>query len=75
MKDEEFEYQVLVNHEEQYSLWPTFKAIPPGWRQVGPIGSKETCLAYVESVWTDIRPLSVRRSLDEAAARRERLRH
>ena len=75
MKDEEFEYQVLVNHEEQYSLWPTFKAIPPGWRQVGPIGSKDACLAYVDSVWSDIRPLSVRRSLEEAKASLECTRH
>ncbi len=75
MKDEQIEYQVLVNHEEQYSLWPTFKTIPPGWRQVGPTGSKEICVAYVESVWTDIRPLSVRRNLEEAEVGRERTRH
>jgi MbtH protein len=63
MDEEDFEYQVLVNHEEQYSLWPIFKAIPTGWRQVGPIGDKQDCLAYVESVWTDMRPLSLRRSM------------
>jgi MbtH protein len=63
MDEEDFEYQVLVNHEEQYSLWPTFKAIPTGWRQVGPIGNRQDCLAYVESVWTDMRPLSLRRSM------------
>jgi MbtH protein len=70
MDDEDFEYQVLVNHEEQYSLWPTFKAIPNGWRQVGPIGSKQACLDYVEATWTDIRLLSVRRRLAEAKAAR-----
>ena len=70
MNEDDFEYQVLVNHEEQYSLWPTFKAIPNGWSQVGPIGSKQECLAYVEKVWADTRPLSVRRRLAEAKAAR-----
>lgn len=54
------QYQVLVNHEEQYSLWPLDKAPPVGWRQTGPTGSKETCLAYVNATWTDMRPLSLR---------------
>jgi len=48
-------------------LWPTFKEIPNGWRQVGPIGSKQDCLAYVESVWKDMRPLGVRQRLFESA--------
>lgn len=68
MDDDRFEYQVLVNHEEQYSLWPTFKQIPNGWRQVGPTGSKQECLDYVERVWTDITQLSVRKQLAEADA-------
>ena len=71
MDDDHFEYQVLVNHEEQYSLWPTFKEIPNGWRQVGPIGTKEGCLAYVEEVWKDITPLSVRRQLEEGKAKKQ----
>lgn len=75
MDDDRFEYQVLVNHEEQYSLWPTFKEIPNGWRQVGPIGTKQECLAYVEEVWTDMRPLSVRKQLAEAEATRKRKAH
>jgi MbtH protein len=66
---------VLVNHEEQYSLWPTFKEIPNGWRQVGPIGTKAECLAYVEEVWTDIPPLSVRKQRDAAAASRKAKAH
>jgi MbtH protein len=61
------EYLVLVNEEEQYSLWPAFKEIPEGWRQVGPTGSKEICLAFVKKTWTDMRPLSVRRQAEEAA--------
>ncbi len=71
MDDERFEYTVLVNHEEQYSLWPTFKDIPNGWRQVGSVGTKAECLAWVEEVWTDITPLSVRKQLEEAKAQRE----
>lgn len=65
------EYMVLVNEEEQHSLWPSFKMIPPGWRQVGPVGTKEACLIYVEEVWPDITPLSERTSLAEAKAERE----
>jgi MbtH protein len=70
MNEDNFEYQVLVNHEEQYSLWPTFKEIPNGWRQVGPIGTKQECLDYVEQVWIDMRPLTVRRQIAEAEAAR-----
>ena len=65
MTEEDFEYQVLVNHEEQYSLWPTFRDIPNGWKQVGPIGTKQVCLDYVNEVWTDITPLSVRKRMAE----------
>ena len=71
MDDERIEYQILVDHEEQYSLWPGFKDIPNGWQQVGPVGNKEACLAWIEEVWTDITPLSVRRQLEEAASARK----
>ena len=54
---------VLVNQEEQYSLWPQYKAIPAGWRAVGPQGSKEECCKYVDAVWTDMRPLSLRKRM------------
>lgn len=70
MDDERFEFMVLVNHEEQHSLWPTFKEIPLGWKQVGPVGTKAECLAYVEEAWPDITPLSVRKALAEARAKR-----
>jgi len=53
-------YTVLVNHEEQYSLWLKSQPIPKGWRATGQEGSKEACLAYVGEVWTDMRPLSLR---------------
>lgn len=53
-------YVVLVNHEEQYSLWLQGKDVPLGWSAVGKPGSKEECLAYVGQVWTDMRPKSLR---------------
>ena len=53
-------YKVVVNHEEQYSIWPLKKEVPAGWREVGKQGLKEECLAYIEEVWTDMRPLSIR---------------
>jgi MbtH protein len=58
-------YQVVVNDEEQYSIWPADRELPPGWRAVGPRGYKAECLAYIEQVWTDMRPLSLRRALGE----------
>jgi MbtH protein len=58
-------YEVVMNHEEQYSIWPSYKAIPAGWRAVGKSGPKSECLAYIEEVWTDMRPLSLRRALGE----------
>jgi MbtH protein len=60
-------YTVLVNAEEQYSLWPQDLAIPAGWRGVGKVGSKQECLDYVQSVWTDMRPLSLRQAMSAAA--------
>jgi MbtH protein len=62
-------YRVVVNHEEQYSIWPDFKEIPLGWTAVGRTGTKDECLAYIKEVWTDMRPLSLRRRMeaDEAA--------
>jgi len=53
-------YKVVVNHEEQYSIWPLKKEVPAGWREVGKQGLKEECLEYIEEVWTDMRPLSIR---------------
>lgn len=59
-------YIVLINDEEQYSLWLKGKNIPEGWRAVGKEGSKEECSQYVDEVWTDMRPLSLRRKMDAA---------
>jgi MbtH protein len=66
--DEATVFVVLVNDEDQYSLWPRFKEIPAGWKQVGPTGSKEECLKFVEANWTDMRPRSLREA-KEAASR------
>lgn len=63
------DYQVVVNAEEQYSIWPAVKAVPPGWRAVGVTGPKQECLAHIEEVWTDMRPLSLRRWMQEQATR------
>jgi MbtH protein len=54
-------YRVVVNGEEQYSIWPDYKEIPAGWRDVGKQGTKAECLAYIKEVWTDMRPASLRR--------------
>lgn len=59
-------YAVVINHEEQYSIWPVKKGAPPkGWKPVGFEGTRARCLAYIEEVWTDMRPLSLRRKMEE----------
>jgi len=60
-------YKVVVNHEEQYSIWFADRENPVGWADAGKRGTKAECLAYVEEVWTDMRPLSLRRWMEEAA--------
>jgi MbtH protein len=61
-------YKVVVNHEEQYSIWPDYKEMPLGWIHVGKTGRKPECLAYVKEVWTDMRPLSLRKKMEQDAA-------
>lgn len=61
---------VVVNHEEQYSIWPADREPPAGWTRVGKSGTKAECLAYIEEVWTDMRPLSLRKQM-EADAQKE----
>jgi MbtH protein len=61
-------YHVVVNHEEQYSIWPEYKDIPNGWRAVGNSGLKQHCLDYIKNVWTDMRPLSLRKHMEQAAS-------
>ncbi len=63
--DEDYKvYKVVVNHEEQYSIWPVDKENPSGWRDAGKQGQKAECLEYIEEVWTDMRPLSLRQKME-----------
>ena len=65
-------YQVVMNHEEQYSIWPSDRENAPGWSNAGKSGSRAECLAYIKEVWTDMRPLSLRKKMEEDAARASR---
>jgi len=60
-------YKVVVNQEEQYSIWPVDRENPLGWEDRGPSGSKDECLAYINEVWTDMQPLSLRKQMEEVA--------
>jgi uncharacterized protein YbdZ (MbtH family) len=60
-------YKVVVNHEEQYSIWPAHRENPLGWRDGGKEGPKAECLGYIKEVWTDMRPLSLRKKMEEMA--------
>ena len=60
-------YKVVVNHEEQYAIWLEHKQLPNGWTLAGKTGSKADCLAFIKEAWTDMRPLSLRKKLDELA--------
>jgi MbtH protein len=64
--EDQVRYKVVVNHEMQYSIWFADRENPPGWEDAGREGPKEDCLAYIEEVWTDMRPLSLRKRMDEA---------
>ena len=59
-------YKVVLNHEEQYSIWPAERANPLGWGDAGKSGPKAECLAYIKEVWTDMRPLSLRKQMEAA---------
>ena len=66
--DEEYKslYKVVLNHEEQYSIWPADRENPLGWKDEGKSGTKRECLSYIKEVWTDMRPLSLRKKMEEA---------
>jgi MbtH protein len=53
-------YRVVVNGEEQYSIWFAERELPAGWRAEGTEGSRAECLAHIDAVWTDMRPRSLR---------------
>ena len=65
-------YKVVINHEEQYSIWPYLPPVPEGWKDAGFEGSKHECLHYIEEVWTDMRPLSLRKRMDELEKEEEK---
>ena len=58
-------FKVVINHEEQYSIWSSEKPIPKGWKAVGFEGNREACMSYIEEVWTDMRPLSIRDAIKD----------
>ena len=60
-------YKVVVNHEEQYSIWPAERQNALGWKDAGKSGTKTECLEFIKEVWTDMRPLSLRKKMDQAA--------
>lgn len=57
-------FTVVVNDEEQYSIWPSHKPMPRGWRSAGKEAGKAECLRYIDEVWSDMRPRSLRRKMD-----------
>jgi MbtH protein len=59
-------YKVVVNHEEQYSIWFADREAPAGWHEIGKSGPKSECLAHIKEVWTDMRPLSLRKQMEQA---------
>lgn len=61
-------YKVVINHEEQYSIWFAERDNPLGWKDVGKSGTKQECLGYIKEVWTDMRPMSLRQKMDKAPA-------
>lgn len=57
-------YRTVMNHEDQYSIWTANRELPAGWRAEGVTGTKQECLAYIEQVWVDMRPRSLREKMD-----------
>ncbi|MBO4204431.1 MbtH family protein [Micromonospora echinofusca] len=58
-------FKVVVNDEEQYSLWPVHRTPPNGWREDGASGTRDECLDHIRNVWQDMRPLSLRRHMGD----------
>jgi len=59
-------FKVVLNHEEQYSIWPVERENPQGWRDAGKSGPKQECLDFIRDEWTDMRPLSLRQKMESA---------
>jgi MbtH protein len=69
-ENENGDYLVLVNDEGQYSLWPAFLDVPFGWKTTGPHGTRSACIGWIDKNWTDMRPLSLVRQMEEDARER-----
>lgn len=63
-------YNVVINDEEQYSIWPKARELPAGWHLAGKEGTRQECLAHIDEVWTDMRPASLRRRMEQAEGSR-----
>ena len=63
--EDDFLYDVVINEQEQYSIWPADREKPLGWKRVGKTAQKAECLAYIKEVWTDMRPLSLRKRMEQ----------
>lgn len=70
--DAEGEFLVLVNHERQYSLWPSKMVVPPGWDATGPRGDRQVCLEWINKNWTDMRPLSLQGETEQDARQQDK---
>jgi len=64
-------YKVVVNHEEQYSIWPVDRENALGWTDEGKSGTKEECLSHIKEVWNDMRPLSLRKKMEKMAQNKQ----
>ncbi len=71
-RDDTTIYRVIINHEEQYSIWPADREIPLGWSDAGKSGLKQECLDYIHEVWTDMRPRSLREKMEQYERERSR---
>jgi MbtH protein len=67
MQDDENTYRVVMNDEEQYSIWWADRELPKGWHEEGTKGSKEACLAHIDRVWVDMRPRTLRERMSQNA--------
>jgi MbtH protein len=70
LEDNSLRYTAVINYEEQYSLWPVTQEPPSGWSRVGPEGSRQDVLTFIDSVWVDLRPRSLREAMSERSATR-----
>ncbi|MEM7727245.1 MAG: MbtH family NRPS accessory protein [Cyanobacteria bacterium P01_A01_bin.45] len=68
MNEDNTIYTVVISDEEEYSIWFEYREIPVGWRSVGKTGTKQECLEYIKEVWTDMRPLSLRKKMDASTS-------